>query len=421
MATGPTQGRRVRAVVITKNLAILFTDIKGFTERTSRQTLEQNQKLLATHDGLLAPLFRAFGGKVVKSIGDAFLVTFESPTNAVLAGVAIQDRLWAHNRSVPADEQLHVRVAINVGEVRVEAGDVFGEPVNIAARVEGVAEAGEVSFTEAVHLSMNKAEVPAEEVGDFELKGIPGKIKVYRVPKAPYRVAPAGAEGPAPAPAAVAPGAEQPPFGNLGLAKITDDKLKGPLVDAAALQAFAKDAVKGGGALMQRVPKTALLAGGGLLAVVLLVVALVSGHTSDIDKAIEAAQAAPPEERYAKVEAARALIDKEKDLGRRQFHHGQLAEALDDASAATAYKSAARAGFHKAERQLIDLLKHPKCAMRSAAADAIADLRLTRAKGKLEALEESGGPDDGEQVLIFGCNSRKAAQAALKRLEAVSD
>ncbi len=405
--------------MITKNLAIVFTDIKGFTERTSRQTLEQNQKLLATHDALLSPLFRAFGGKIVKSIGDAFLATFESPTNAVLAGVAIQDRLWAHNRAVPADSQLQVRVAINVGEVRVEGGDVFGEPVNIAARVEGVAEAGEVTFTEAVHLSMNKAEVPAEEVGEFELKGIPGKIKVYRVPKAPYRVAPGGAEAPA------TPAAEQPPFGNLGLAKVTDEKLKGPLVDAAALQAFAKGAVSSGGAFLgagvRRVPRNVLL---GLLGALLALIAsafIHLGSKSEVDQAIEAAAAAPLEERFAKVEAARALIDKDKDLGRRQFQHGRLAEALEDASAATAYKTAARAGFHKAERQLIDLLKHPKCSLRSAAADAIADLRLTRAKGKLETLSENGGPDDGEQVLIFGCNSKKAAQAALKRLEAVPD
>ena len=85
----------------TANLAIVFTDIKGFTERTSRQTHEENQRLLKVHHDLLAPLFNAFGGKILKSIGDAFLVTFESPTQAVLSGIAIQDRLWQYNRTVP--------------------------------------------------------------------------------------------------------------------------------------------------------------------------------------------------------------------------------------------------------------------------------------------------------------------------------
>ncbi|NRD67225.1 adenylate/guanylate cyclase domain-containing protein, partial [Corallococcus exiguus] len=202
----------------TANLAIVFTDIKGFTERTSRQTLEENQRLLQVHDALLAPLFKAFGGRIIKSIGDAFLVTFESPTQAVLSGIAIQDRLWHHNRQLLEDEQIHVRVAVNVGEVRVEPNDIFGEPVNIAARVEGITDAGEVFFTEAVYLSMNKAEVPSQEVGAFELKGIPGKIRVFRVPRAPYRVlAPA-------APDAVLPSPEEaallPPYGNLALARV---------------------------------------------------------------------------------------------------------------------------------------------------------------------------------------------------------
>ncbi|RKH44039.1 adenylate/guanylate cyclase domain-containing protein, partial [Corallococcus llansteffanensis] len=202
----------------TANLAIVFTDIKGFTERTSRQTLEENQRLLQVHEALLVPLFKAFGGRIIKSIGDAFLVTFESPTQAVLSGIAIQDRLWQHNRGLLEDDQLHVRVAVNVGEVRLEANDIFGEPVNIAARVEGITDADEVFFTEAVYLSMNKAEVPSQEVGSFELKGIPGKIRVFRVPRAPYRV-----EAPAPG-AVVTPQDEssQPPFGNLALARVAD-------------------------------------------------------------------------------------------------------------------------------------------------------------------------------------------------------
>ncbi|WP_233612479.1 adenylate/guanylate cyclase domain-containing protein, partial [Corallococcus sp. AB045] len=201
----------------TANLAIVFTDIKGFTERTSRQTLEENQRLLQVHEALLAPLFKAFGGRIIKSIGDAFLVTFESPTQAVLSGIAIQDRLWHHNRQLLEEEQIHVRVAVNVGEVRVENNDIFGEPVNIAARVEGITDAGEVFFTEAVYLSMNKAEVPSQEVGSFELKGIPGKIRVFRVPRAPYRVL-------APTPDAVLPTPEEasslPPYGNLALARV---------------------------------------------------------------------------------------------------------------------------------------------------------------------------------------------------------
>lgn len=161
----------------------MFTDIAGFTEKTARQSREENAQMMAEHDALLLPLIRAFGGRKVKSIGDAFLATFRSPTNSVLCGMAIQDRLARRNADVAEEERIAVRVAINLGEVRLERGDVFGDPVNIAARVEGETPAGEVWITEAVYLSMNKTEVAAEEIGTRALKGIAEPILLYRIPR----------------------------------------------------------------------------------------------------------------------------------------------------------------------------------------------------------------------------------------------
>src|SRR6478609_1536957 len=103
----------------TQNLAVMFTDIKGFTAKTSRQTREENALMLRRHDALLGPVIRAFEGRKVKTIGDAFLAVFPSPTNSVLCGMAIQDRLWDFNRRVPEDERIEVRVAVNLGEVRL--------------------------------------------------------------------------------------------------------------------------------------------------------------------------------------------------------------------------------------------------------------------------------------------------------------
>ncbi|GEJ56427.1 adenylate/guanylate cyclase domain-containing protein [Anaeromyxobacter diazotrophicus] len=202
----------------TENLAVMFTDIEGFTARTSRQTHQENALMLRRHDALLMPVVRAFGGRHVKSIGDAWLVVFRSPTSSILCGMAIQDRLWDYNRRVTGDEQIRVRVAVNLGEVRVTrtlgATDVLGEPVNIAARVEGEAQAGEVLFTEAVHLAMNKAEVPAQEVGYRQLKGVPEPIRLYRAAPGPVALTPTNS-------AAAAPEAvEQPPFGNHALSRV---------------------------------------------------------------------------------------------------------------------------------------------------------------------------------------------------------
>jgi class 3 adenylate cyclase len=165
----------------TKNLAIMFTDLKGFTEKTSIYSRKQINYLLELQDDIVRPIIKNHNGEVVKTIGDAYMVTFESPTNAVLCGMRIQEALSAHNANSPSIEHLVMRIAINSGEVNIKNNDVFGEPVNVAARIEAIAEPGEVYFTESVYLSMNKNEIPTADVGHRHLKGIPEEVKVYQV------------------------------------------------------------------------------------------------------------------------------------------------------------------------------------------------------------------------------------------------
>ncbi|OGS66709.1 MAG: hypothetical protein A3J79_13405 [Elusimicrobia bacterium RIFOXYB2_FULL_62_6] len=187
-----------------KNMAIMLTDIKGFTDKTSRKSRAQIKELLAKHNELVLPAIAQFNGKLIKTIGDAFLVTFESSTDAVLCGISIQDVLAAFNKDRAPDDRIDIRIAINAGEVSISAdGDIFGDAVNITSRIEGIAEAGEVFFTESVYLSMNKNEVPSSEIGYRQFKGIADKIKVYKVLKedpVKPRSAADPAEEPAPAP-----------------------------------------------------------------------------------------------------------------------------------------------------------------------------------------------------------------------------
>lgn len=177
-----------------ENLTIMFTDMVGYTERTARQSRAQNKAMLRQHDQLLLPLVARFGGRRVKSIGDALLITFRSPTDAVRCGMALVDALAEFNSGRPEAEQIHIRVAINAGEVRVEGRDVFGEAVNVAARVENVTPQDSIYFTESVYLAMNKAEVSSEAVGVQQLRGVPEPVRLFRVP--PHQVSrlvPAGA------------------------------------------------------------------------------------------------------------------------------------------------------------------------------------------------------------------------------------
>jgi len=180
------------------SLTVMFTDMKGFTQRTSAQSRSATLDLLKRHRELLLPVIVRFGGRLVKGIGDAFLVTFESPTDAVLSGIALQETLRTHNATLSSEESVEIRVAINTGEVLVEDGDVYGEAVNIAARIEGIAEPNEVYFTESTYLSMNRSEVPSAEIGYRILKGIPDRIKVFKVLKDGETLAAVAADIPPP-------------------------------------------------------------------------------------------------------------------------------------------------------------------------------------------------------------------------------
>jgi class 3 adenylate cyclase len=189
----------------TENLAVMLTDMKGFTAATSRQSRAENARMLALQDELVMPVVQAFGGRRVKTMGDASLVLFDSPTAGLLCGMAIQDRLWDYGRRVPPEERIEVRVVLSLGEVRLVGGgavphDVFGEAVNLASRVEAEAEAGEIWFTEAVRLVADAAQYQADDLGPRALRGIDEEVRLFRVRRAD--------------------GAAVAPYGNVALARV---------------------------------------------------------------------------------------------------------------------------------------------------------------------------------------------------------
>lgn len=167
----------------TENLAIILTDIVGYTEATSRLSRKEQKEMLNLHNQLLFPIIRNFGGRVVKTIGDALLLVFRSPTDAMLCSMAMQDALYDFNRKSHSDQQLHIRIAASLGEVRVARNDVFGEAVNLTSRIESITPEDEIYLSEAIYLAMNKAEVPCVEVGLKELKGISEPVRIWQIPR----------------------------------------------------------------------------------------------------------------------------------------------------------------------------------------------------------------------------------------------
>src|ERR1039457_1381500 len=113
------------AALETRHLSILLTDIKGFTDKTSHKTRAAIQTMLDEHRAVVLPILENGGGRLIKTIGDAFLMKFESPTNAVLAGVAVQEALAKLSAGRSADDRMDIRIAINSGEINLVYGDVF--------------------------------------------------------------------------------------------------------------------------------------------------------------------------------------------------------------------------------------------------------------------------------------------------------
>jgi len=221
----------------TENLAVMLTDMKGFTAATSRQSRAENARMLALLDELVLPVVRAFGGRPVKTIGDAYLVLFGAPTSALLCGTALQDRLWDFGTRVPPEERIEVKIVVTLGEIRLVGSgavphDVFGEAVNLASRVEAEAAAGEVWFTEAVRLVADPSQLDVDDLGARRLKGIEEDVRLYRV-----------------RPATAQEGESGPPYGNATLGRVLGVAPPDPRTLARAIRRRGNPVFQAGRAL----------------------------------------------------------------------------------------------------------------------------------------------------------------------------
>src|SRR6516164_10770969 len=131
---------------------------------------------------LIDPLVAAHNGQIVKTMGDGLLLSFPSVVEAVSCSVAVQSGMAKRNASLPGDRRIEFRVAVNIGDVIVEKGDVFGDGVNIAARLEQIAPPGGICLSEDAYRQVRgKLEIPIADAGEQHLKNIANPIGVYRI------------------------------------------------------------------------------------------------------------------------------------------------------------------------------------------------------------------------------------------------
>jgi adenylate cyclase len=168
-------------VASTRRLAaIMFTDMVGSTAAAQVNEAEA-LRLRDEQETIVRPLFAAHQGREIKSMGDGSLVVFDSALRAVECAVDIQEHLQTRN-SESGPPLIRLRIGIHLGDVEERAGDIFGDSVNVAARIEPLAEAGGICISEPVFGQVrNKILSPLERLGPRALKGVQFPMDVYRV------------------------------------------------------------------------------------------------------------------------------------------------------------------------------------------------------------------------------------------------
>jgi adenylate cyclase len=173
MAEEPQRQRRLAA--------IMFTDMVGYSALSQRnETLALD--LLDEQRNLLREVFARHGGREIEAVGDGFFVEFPSALAGVSCAVEIQRTLHDRNSSVPSERRIEVRVGLHLGDVVAQDNRVHGDGVNIAARIEPLAEAGGICLSEDVARQIqNKIELPLRRLGKGELKNIQIPVDIYRL------------------------------------------------------------------------------------------------------------------------------------------------------------------------------------------------------------------------------------------------
>jgi hypothetical protein len=170
----------------------MFTDMVGYTalgqrnESLSLALVEEQRKLIR-------PILGRHSGKEIKTMGDAFLVEFRSALDAVRCAYDIQRATREFNISLPDEKRIHLRVGVHLGDVVESEGDISGDAVNVASRIESLAEDGGVCLTRQVYDHVeNKFALPLESIGPKSLKNVSAPVEVYKI------VMPWTVESPAP-------------------------------------------------------------------------------------------------------------------------------------------------------------------------------------------------------------------------------
>jgi adenylate cyclase len=197
--------------VLRRLAAILAADIVGYARLMERDEAGTLARVKALRTELLYPKVDEYGGRIVKTTGDGTLLEFPSAVDAVRHAVDVQGALARRGADEPADRRIALRMGINLGDVIIEGDDIYGDGVNVAARLEGLAEPGGICVSATVHEHVHsKIDLAFDDLGERAVKNIARPVRIYRIrlgapaPK-PASAGEAGREAPAEPTVAVLP------------------------------------------------------------------------------------------------------------------------------------------------------------------------------------------------------------------------
>ena len=161
--------------------AILCADVAGYSRLMGADEEGTLGALKSHRRELIDPLIAQHKGRIVKTTGDGMLVEFASVVDAVRCAVVLQQGMADRNANLPEGERIRFRIGINLGDVIVDEGDLFGDGVNVAARLEALAQPAEICVSASVREQVGeKLPIGFADLGEHEVKNIARPVRVYR-------------------------------------------------------------------------------------------------------------------------------------------------------------------------------------------------------------------------------------------------
>ncbi|MBA3405562.1 MAG: adenylate/guanylate cyclase domain-containing protein, partial [Gemmatimonadaceae bacterium] len=160
----------------------MAADVVGYSRLMGTNEVGTLTALKQHRAELIDPCIAEYQGRIVKLTGDGMLVEFPSVVSAVECAAYVQREMRERNVAIPEDRRIEFRIGVNLGDVIVDDDDIFGDGVNVAARLEGVAKPGGVAVSSAVRENVgNKLDLVFEDMGDQELKNIESPVRAFNV------------------------------------------------------------------------------------------------------------------------------------------------------------------------------------------------------------------------------------------------